>query len=527
VEGNAASAPLQSGILPQQENSEGSGKFLELKDHSMTITVDGVTKVITLNGDYGKFIEDENTVNYGDLVQAFQNEINSAFGHDRVTVEMSEDGYHILLKADTSTITVMEHTDKLGFGTNASNRINLDSTLLGLEGRLGTPLELDGDENSVNFTINGENFSFSGNDTLRTVMSRINNSKAGVTITYSSLTDKFVISNKNTGAAQALTFGDEGGSNFLKAIGIESENIHIQDGEDAMMEIDEMTVYRSSNNFTIDGVTYNLNQELKVTDEPISLTMSQDVDQAFDNIKSFIESYNKIIDTINGTLSEEVFRDFRPLTDGQRGDMSDKEAELWEEKARSGLLNRDPILQKIVYDMRRALVESVEGAGISLSSIGITTGSYMENGRLHIDESKLKTALRENGDQVAALFNSKSDISYSPDSSGVERQERYRTSGLVHRLSDILQDNIRTRRDVNGNKGILLEKAGIVGDASEKANLMDDQLKAMGKRIDDALSRMLRAENRYWAQFTALEAAMQRMSSQSLWLEQQLGGGMY
>ena len=58
-------------------------------------------------------------------------------------------------------------------------------------------------------------------------------------------------------------------------------------------------------------------------------------------------------------------------------------------------------------------------------------------------------------------------------------------------------------------------------------NLVDDQLKDMNKRIDAALERMYRVENRYWEQFTALETALQRMSSQSMWLMQQFGGGMY
>ena len=42
-----------------------------------------------------------------------------------------------------------------------------------------------------------------------------------------------------------------------------------------------------------------------------------------------------------------------------------------------------------------ALVDSVEGVDINLSSIGITTGSYTEGGRLHLDEGKLKEALRK------------------------------------------------------------------------------------------------------------------------------------
>ena len=474
---------------------------------------------------------------YFDILYAKTN-MTSASTYNTLKVESSNDKYltataspgaHVSSKTITA-ISLAKAAYVEGKSASAQNRIDLDSTLIGLALTEQFDEALNLVDNTLSFTINGVDFTFSGNDTLRTVMNRINNSDAGVTLTYNSLTDRFSLTNKNTGAAQTLTFDDsESGGNFLKALGLKADGAQVNQGKDAMMTIDGITLYRSTNNFTIDGVTYNLNQDFKLGEgiEPINLTMVRDVDQAFDNIKSFVEAYNKILDTLNETISQERFRDFLPLTDEQREAMSEKEIELWEEKARSGLLQRDPILQKIVYDMRRAMVDSVKDIGINLSSIGITTGSYTEGGRLHINETKLKDALRQNGDEVMRLFNNKSEIAYSPDNDSIQRSQRYGESGLVHRLSDILQDNIRTRRNKDGRKGILLEKAGIVGDATERVNLMDDQLKDMNRRIETAVERMVRAENRYWAQFTALETALARMSSQSMWLAQQFGGGMY
>lgn len=525
VEGKSASAQIRS--------SELSGS-LSLEGQSIIMTVDGVTRRIELGqGDSGDYADLEAFANY------LEEQIAEAFGHDpsnkRVQVSVPEGEGYLTIESNTSAITINDYiigeegTD-LGFSANQSNRIDLDSTLIGLELTEQFDEALNLVDNTLSFTINGVDFTFSGNDTLRTVMNRINNSNAGVTLTYNSLTDRFSLTNKNTGAAQTLTFDDsQSGGNFLKALGLKADGAQVNQGKDAMMTIDGITLYRSTNNFTIDGVTYNLNQDFKLGEgiEPINLTMVRDVDQAFDNIKSFVEAYNKILDTLNETISQERFRDFLPLTDEQREAMSEKEIELWEEKARSGLLQRDPILQKIVYDMRRAMVDSVKDIGINLSSIGITTGSYTEGGRLHINETKLKDALRQNGDEVMRLFNNKSEIAYSPDNDSIQRSQRYGESGLVHRLSDILQDNIRTRRNKDGRKGILLEKAGIVGDATERVNLMDDQLKDMNRRIETAVERMVRAENRYWAQFTALETALARMSSQSMWLAQQFGGGMY
>lgn len=526
AEGVSATSPLASRDLTGD---------IDLNDHSITITINGITRLISFDENDG------NNGIYNDIAllkNDLQTKINNAFGENRIEVTI-KDGNQLVLDGGTNTVTLSEYSKDdnigLGFGLSKSNRINLDSTLFGLKefSQFNNALEFEED---ISFTINGVEFTFSGNETLRTVMNRINNSDAGVTLTYNTLKDQFLLRNKETGAAHSLTFKDgiweDGqlikGGNFLEALGLTHDDTNVVAGKDAIMVMDNMTIYRSTNSFTIDGITYNLTREFDAgLDglEPITLTMSRDVDKAFDNIKSFIDSYNKILESLNGTLSQERFSDFPPLTDEQREAMTEKEIELWEEKARSGLLNNDSILQKIVYDMRRALIDPVKNVGINLSSIGIKTGSYSEGGRLHIDERKLKEALREKGDEIMRLFSNKSQINYSPDNDVEQRTIRYEESGLVQRLSDILQDNIRTRRDKNGKKGTLLEKAGIVGDASEMVNLMDDQLKDMNKRIDDAIDRMYRAENRYWAQFTALERALQQMNAQSAWLFQQLSGG--
>lgn len=68
--------------------------------------------------------------------------------------------------------------------------------------------------------INGVEISVSDNDTLETLVGKINNSNAGVTASYDSNTDKFNLISKNTGAAYIKIEEVAGGSNFLELVGL-------------------------------------------------------------------------------------------------------------------------------------------------------------------------------------------------------------------------------------------------------------------------------------------------------------------
>ena len=141
------------------------------------------------------------------------------------------------------------------------------------------------------------------------------------------------------------------------------------------MTINGQIITRSSNNFTVNGISYTLH---KVSTEPQKIAIKPDVDGIYDSINSFVDRYNELIDKINGKLSEEYNRDYQPLTRQQKEAMSEKDIEKWEERAKTGLIRNDSILEKIVFSMRRGLFDKINGVDISLTNIGITTGSYYE-----------------------------------------------------------------------------------------------------------------------------------------------------
>jgi flagellar hook-associated protein 2 len=207
--------------------------------------------------------------------------------------------------------------------------------------------------------------------------------------------------------------------------------------------------------------------------------------------------------------------------------MEEKEIEKWEEQAKTGLLRNDSMLQSLTLSMRTALYEKVEGVGISLRDIGIESKSYADKGKLYLDEDKLKNALLSKPDEVAKLINgvSAENPSYSRTASAEQRADRYNKSGVFQRLSDIIENHVSTRRDTDGRKGILLEKAGIEGDLSSTKNLISQQLDDFDDRINNMLDKLTRKEENYFKKFSALETMLAQMNQQSAWLTSQFSAG--
>ncbi|XEQ94687.1 Flagellar hook-associated protein 2 [Sporomusa carbonis] len=198
--------------------------------------------------------------------------------------------------------------------------------------------------------------------------------------------------------------------------------------------------------------------------------------------------------------------------------MSDAEIENWEKKAKTGLLERDSTLRSFLSNMRNALIDAVSGLSTTITGIGITTGTYDEKGKLYIDEDTLKTAIQSNPEGVMNLFTQTSS-SYPGTTivrklNASQRAARYSEEGIAYRIYDILQDNISTVRDSNGNKGLLIEKAGVENDASESDNMLSDQLEDLQERIKKEEDRLDDKQDSLYDQYTTLETYINTMNAQ-------------
>jgi flagellar hook-associated protein 2 len=477
---------------------------------------------------------------------------------DRLKAELSFDGKFIKFSVDSGSDSDVGNINITG---NAVKTLGFSSTNFSVSPTASSKMSSIFSD-TVKFTVNGKDFEydFSGADKNKTIQNILDDisSKAGVKASFSELSGRFTISSINTGSNEQLNIGwDNGDSNsaaFLdKLFNIKADN-SIKDpagsnkyyfrtaGTDASVTIKDPNgnvnkVIKSNNTFTIDGVTYSLLQNTTEETKEIELTITSNPDKTFKKIVEFIDRYNSLIDKINSKLTEKKQYSYKPLTDEQKKEMSEKEIELWEEKAKQGLLKGDTYLEGMLSKMRTAFFDPVknlfsdslydsDNIGISLSDIGLSTSSDIsQRGKIIIDEAKLKEAIQNHGDKVAELFTKKSTTkpSYSPDMSAADRNARYQESGIFQRINDILQDYVRTTRDSNGKKGLLLEKAGIKGDFSELNNILSEQLKAKERLIEELEKKFAKKQEKYYAQFAQLEKAMNQLNSQSSWLAMQLG----
>lgn len=410
-------------------------------------------------------------------------------------------------------------------GSAEGNRLSLSDSMQAVSSKLVEGFQF-GEDGRFTLIINDTEITISKTDTLGSVINRINSSGAEVQAHYSSFSDTFTFTAKSTGAGYITT---NDGGNFFSALRLPPTEGKIGvGGRDAIFEINGFAGTRSSNVFTIDGITYNINTQVNEATEVMTVTTGVDTDGVYRLIEKFVHDYNSLLDTINSKLQEERFRDFPPLTEEQKDAMKEQDIEKWEEKARSGLLKGESSLENMLRSMRRALYDLV--GDFHLTQIGIETSSnYRDQGKLTLKGggNALREAIATNPEKVADIFTRRSDIAYSPNLTSSQRAQRYDESGLAHRLSDIINDNIRTTRDQQGYKGLLLEKAGIEGDISEFNNFIDKQIAELNKRMDRMNQLLDRKEQQYYRQFTAMEKALQQLYSQGDWLMTQLNQGFF
>jgi len=506
-----------------------SGITLTGLNNKFKVTLGSETKVIELPtneyasaGDLKAVLEvilDDEQLGFG------ENTINVKVEKNKIVLESTDPDKKV-------SISAAENNGLEAIGLDSDNntgKINLNANIYDIRDRFAVPLAIDDENTEISFEINGQTFTFDAKTTsLSQLMAAVNsNTAAGVRMSYDSLNDIFILETKETGATARIMATDSSGG-LLASLGlVTTEEIRGRDAsityiDPTITDEDdqpvEHVITRSTNSFSINGIAFTLQKDFA---GEVELSVSSDPSKAVELIKGFVEKYNELLDKINTKLSEKREYDYQPLTDEQKEAMTEKEIELWEEKAKSGLLSGDNLLRAIVTGFRNAVIASVEGAGLTLADIGIRSNSWVDRGKLYVDEEKLKQALAANPNLVIDLFTKQSSVPYnSAVSNAAARQQRFNESGIIYRIYDVIQDNIRATT-INGHRGALLEKAGMIGDRSLYSNTLYQQIAAYDKKIAELNEELFIKENQYYIQFAQLERLINEMNYQSAWLAQQ------
>ncbi|ANU24605.1 flagellar filament capping protein FliD [Planococcus donghaensis] len=333
-------------------------------------------------------------------------------------------------------------------------------------------------------------------------------SEPALRVNFDNTTSRFFMASKELGSEQnfTLAFTDDKGKKSddlgLQITGKAQDEFTSTVATNGSVTIDGIRVDGlKSNQTVINGLSIQL-QSVDPAGSSTTVRVQSDPTKPVQVIKDFVDSYNKAIDDLQKKIIEKRYPDFQPLSDEQKKELTETEIELWEEKARSGLLRNDPIMKSALQDLRRAFMDTVTGVADGninhLSQIGINTGSYTEGGKLFIDEEKLKDALTKKPDEVMALFTTR-------DAAG---------DGVGARVYDTLNAVIKN----------LSAKAGSPSSSIDNSTL-SQKLKRMDTEISRWQDRLASIEDRYWKQFTAMEKALSKMNSQSTWMQQSLFGG--
>ena len=288
---------------------------------------------------------------------------------------------------------------------------------------------------------------------------------------------RLLLTSSETGTQAAVTaIQVEGNAALGQAIGYNDGTgadpaMQLQVGTaaaDAKLNINGIDITSQNNTVkdVIDGVTLNLKSTTgdSTAPKPASLSIARDNTLASTAIQNFVNTYNNLQKTIANLTAFDV------------------EAET------ESVLTGDYTTRQIQTSMRQPLNTIGSGETIrSLSQIGITTDPV--SGDLKLDTDKLSKALSNHGADVAALFQGEDGIAAKVENTTKQMLEDSSAgSGLFKNMEENINSNIKS---------------------------LKKQYEAASLRLEDQMAV-------YTAQFTALDAAVTKMSSVSTYLTEQL-----
>ncbi|HEU5125183.1 MAG TPA: flagellar filament capping protein FliD [Verrucomicrobiae bacterium] len=325
----------------------------------------------------------------------------------------------------------------------------------------------DGGSGEGEFKINGVSISFNaGTDSIANVISRINASSAGVTASYDTVNDRFILASKATGD-MGIALEDVTG-NFLEAAGLTNGTLSrgnnlvytINDGDPLISQSNTITESSSG----ISGLSVAVLKE----DSSTTVTVGNNTGAIKTAVQDFISAFNKV----------------QSLVDSYTASSTDSSG-----KVSAGILAGDSDAQSISTSLRRLAYTTLSGLTGSidhLDDLGIQTNGKDSTISLS-DETALNDALANHLADVKDFFSNA-------------------TSGLAVGMDAYITKTI-------GDNGTLITHQD---NLTKQANAIDDQIEKMERIIAADKARMT-------ASFVAMETAQANINQQLAYLTKTFG----
>jgi flagellar hook-associated protein 2 len=534
-------------------------------DATLTFDLDGEKATLKFDSDMADAIKAAGTAaeEAGEdkdsaMLAEFANQVNSqlsrvygskvsATANDDGTLSFATSNSTSVLSVSSGSTGIIGTSGLLGIEVGDANRLLTSKALEESNFKNAFDFGADG-ENTYDMTINGVSFVIGKNSitvdgetteyskgvTMKNVLSAINSSDANVSMSYLSTTDRFTISSTVSGAAgnieisgsfADMIFGDGGatldedthtytsnGSGTIGA-GLANANGTFIAGKDSkiLVSFDGNTVQevtRSSNSFTLDGLSLNLKKTFNTdytaadftsgdktvenADGKISFTRTVDTEKLSETLTEMVDDYNAIIDKVIDYYKTKSDSDYQPLTSDmiEDEDLTDEQAELYNNKAKEGVLFGDSILRSLSDDLRTIFT--------GMSSIGITTSSdYSEYGKLTFDAEKFASAMESDPEKVTDYFTNEK-------------------TGALTKLDSLMDKYVNSSI---ASPGLITAKSGLASSSlSQMTSTLYSEMQALEDQLDDLNDKLETQQDRYYSQFTNMEVELNSIMSQSSYL---------
>jgi flagellar hook-associated protein 2 len=346
-----------------------------------TFTVDGKQVTVALTDTLQQVLTNISAATGGNVTGTYDPTA------DGVTL-LSADHSPIILGAanDTSNLlSALKLGNNGGYSVSSASRLGAVSTSATLASTGFSSPVTGTTAGAGTFTVNGVSISYNtGTDTVSTILSKINNSTAGVTAVFDPSNDRVNLTNDATGAT-GISVADTSGT-LMASLGLLSGS-SLQMGQNAAFTVNGGgTITSASNSLDpsvtgITGLTVGINSE---TSQTISVT--PDTASMTTAIQGFITSYNTLQNDITSMTQ---------ITTNADGTVS------------TALLSNNQEAQQWSTDLRNLAFNAVSGVSGTIKSLdAIGIGFSGTSPTLSItDQAALTNALNTNPSGVGAFFN--------------------------------------------------------------------------------------------------------------------------